>query len=1437
MQISFNICVQHGDGVETRRIDAKKLTTDGSPFEIPNNEVELIYPRFQGEKKVENRHEVGSKIVLLNPERPDLVDRQLDLIESNQPLAIFLKKGNFQPKKNYKFPLFEINESDFQFCLPRENGKKARVSFLNDEKSPLKQDTQQALNTDDDVAALGSSSSPNSFSVDSQERKDKKDDGVFNIFEEGFNGVLGFFGLAGSDKVKNALKKSDTWLDTKCTVTRSYRDFIQLLRDVKNKEAVAKEMAAFLETDKSLDENINILLIVSASFLWFKMKHDLVAKQRPLITAIFHRVSAMPIIMTNTFKLTGLEFDHELSVSSQIFYLKGIIDHCSSEFPINPFLTKLIWLISYHYDKSIQFITNSLREKSRYMNAKFFIQSFDELYSFLSSQDMIFLSFSFIEEMDLNTFTQTLRRIRGDSFEIDISDNKKLSSLIMKTRNKYHASNYTAWKDFIDIIPKFSMEYRDSFYKALVDGNPKSLSWLMTIYDMSDASHSDINIILKYVRTQLAGLLFSSLSVNMRDLLDLLRHPLTDEFIGDVAVRESLIDVINDAFIRRQTVLSFQLLDNVHSCIQRNKSKTDADLNDMESALRRWISNFSTISIRNEDLSSIYQHAHENALFFKGLDRELQSLLARYLLPDPSVIFTERSLLRDLVCFPVEKDGLGDFFRLLVGQLNNIGSNDLSTAVTLHLNSCDHRRGCICYCCQISESIAKKAIDRWSPKSFLDVCGLSVETIQFIEKNIPGKNSVVFSCINDWIHRVESLNWKLPDLEAYLNVHSIEKEILIVSLSGITIPSSEDIKLRIDQYKAVQHDVSTLLCVNNTTKLNQLFTRDFNITLCEWNKFEYYILRYEKVNQPLTMKEFMRMKSELEAFRGKYGTEIDVSAYFAMNSSIIFRLYYGYHTVPADFTLDTFLRTMCKVIFELQTLLRGASSVKMMKQILTVLPLNRMVDELHIIQRCPGINCLNYSQEKVLTALSAFDLWSTLSDFLSFCTMANFQFVTCDDNFSSLSRKLNDVDDFESLDQDMIETGRIFAQSLDGNDNLLLTLSDGTLKRALEMGAAINCNRDIWYLVRDMKWFGEGLTHFSQEYENVSNILLFGDRSSFEMTLLDALDPVVRSISRLGGNNFVTLIDFLRYMRQMDRIFIAEDIELIQNHVSSIRQWFTDGLDDTAMIFKLFDCVLCTGVYVITSAGFYLEFHRDDKTRNELRGSDLVTFVNTLNLVKEENQKYSSHISTFIDVFCTLDKASTLIKTESSNKYSFPVASLRSTDAYIFLRDLLAESDQKYEELLGFQSKNISLLLLWEDELADAGEIIQSWIKAGHNLRDNNFFQAIQRKLMRLTAAPLNENEFWTFCSAEITSEMKYFNILDILLVKFVHIHTVGRELAFSGIHLHQIDDSTGPALINDMMLTIIQKIYGVSQIWYLTLDRVSKTYALTFQICFPLRL
>jgi hypothetical protein len=245
----------------------------------------------------------------------------------------------------------------------------------------------------------------------------------------------------------------------------------------------------------------------------------------------------------------------------------------------------------------------------------------------------------------------------------------------------------------------------------------------------------------------------------------------------------------------------------------------------------------------------------------------------------------------------------------------------------------------------------------------------------------------------------------------------------------------------------------------------------------------------------------------------------------------------------------------------------------------------------------------------------------------------------------------------------------------------------------LNFFGTLSQNSDVWAFVRDMKWFGEiGLQVFYQSHENVTNMFL-GDSKSYETSVLNSVEACVRYLSHIGDLSSLSSFDeFLRSIHKIDTEQIAlDDLVTMQKNLSSIREWFTNGMDDIAATFGTFKRISATGEYFLcnSSCGTHvselcLRYQDTDNASSDSKKimelKHLNEFVERLGFIQHESESMSNLMESFIEQHHAILRAANNLYDMSS--LGFPSETLRSFSFKVYEQTL---SDAKELVAMSYQ--------------------------------------------------------------------------------------------------------------------------------------------------------
>jgi len=499
--------------------------------------------------------------------------------------------------------------------------------------------------------------------------------------------------------------------------------------------------------------------------------------------------------------------------------------------------------------------------------------------------------------------------------------------------------------------------------------------------------------------------------------------------------------------------------------------------------------------------------------------------------------------------------------------------------------------------------------------------------------------------------------------------------------SAIEFPSSSAIHEKLAEVDSLEGSIQRSLSVSIGDRTFSLAAvlREYG---CIDHKIQdllrsYEYLFLEQSDARSTTKSLREMKNDdrVAADLAKRGNrELFFCAYFIAHQSLLFRD----RVLRNDGQAHT-LATLCNYVkdalawfetaFGPNSNFAGVCSAKT-----AISALKSTLDtELDTLVNCNGLKISSTDIENFQLVLVLSDLSLPIQRFVSCCEQFDFEVVRSDSSFAELQNK---VQDFYCSDPEVcgVEDCLTFTRSLcrilihDFDQSQGHDLRDGlfAITPVLQLFSSVSLYPEIWNYASEMEWFGEeGLKMFYEEYGNVTNVLL-GDSESYEMSLLDAMEPVMRVVSAMGSlressSSIFTLVEKCASHEDIEiglKGGIAQHIRQVHSKLSEIKDWFSNGVDEIAAAHTLFSAANLSGRYsiaeqdgkesskvVVDPFGVYhltLTFEVDNgesKATRQLQGDALDHFIQQLSLIQNENRTTSVAMQGFVDQYQVLTRA------------------------------------------------------------------------------------------------------------------------------------------------------------------------------------------------------
>ena len=568
--------------------------------------------------------------------------------------------------------------------------------------------------------------------------------------------------------------------------------------------------------------------------------------------------------------------------------------------------------------------------------------------------------------------------------------------------------------------------------------------------------------------------------------------------------------------------------------------------------------------------------------------------------------------------------------------------------------------------------VLENAIEGWNPLNLMDVMrlkGLLLDTlVQFCE-NI---NDDIVSSIRQKLLKLGE-TWStsfyeklitVGDIDEMISMYSDKKWKNFESFTGFPLPTNDDLTEKKVFAEKLLLSIQELYCFDfqekssRTTILDVLHWYDcdrsddtilfqsieYTDRICQ-APCEIDSMLEVVLNQRYTVSDIVAVEKSLSHFLKSYLQEVRVAHYFHANGSVVFKNHIGLGSWTS-ITIEDFMDRLEKAKTYLSRFIRCEID-NLFSSLINFVDDKSIIwkGEVNIISYCPIFGFNEDDIDRFFAVVSAIEVSRVLDSFVQCCKSLDFGFVVSSD-FQKLELLAS------SSDKATWTLGDVFGYST--KLKCLFTEDHSTsdtnetkewLAKELEVlscVANISKYMKFWGFVREMNWFGEeGIKQFYDEYGNVTNFLLFSNSESFEHVVLDALEPSVRFLASLGGHlsepclkNFNSSIR--SFLSEKDLTRIEENLMFCFQNLTSIRGWFTDGLDEMAVAFKRFDSVWASGEYEIAS-DLILRFNGDTE-EGTLSGASLSEFIQHLGFIQRDNDNVSDQIGHFLDNYHLLVK-------------------------------------------------------------------------------------------------------------------------------------------------------------------------------------------------------
>ena len=891
-----------------------------------------------------------------------------------------------------------------------------------------------------------------------------------------------------------------------------------------------------------------------------------------------------------------------------------------------------------------------------------------------------------------------------------------------------------------------------------------SLMRLQQIWENVDVEHSDRSIFREEVMKILASSLYrreGRYAENRRAevIQNLLRTPTIGNFLGSNELQSPM-----------QVYLS-----RVMEGWEDFKVKVDL----VESIYNNYVL---VGDVGYEDISSLVLESLKRALESTGPWQHMFHIASRKE-DVFSTKVDERGLLESIAILVLKNAKLeNDYSTLTSLPLSDLGDGNLISCLTgqltlsLHTSFGDIAKAAILYSDLVSKSsprlkqiidtVLLSAIKQWSPITLLDILLLNTKYLETIGGFLASHTDPAIECelaelkliCTEWVCKVKANDVLLSGIERVLDIYDSNKWRAIENITGVKLVHVVYLDDELRKVDDILSSINLNLFLTNQldgTPGTQSVLDIFRRYVCDIDDGGIANLlrkgldssNIADIKNTHTVSSIKGISDALATFREEFDSPIRTAAYFLGVNCTLFYDSIGFGNWTS-IPIENFLEKVVSAEEELHSLLKcdggdAFSAVQRATKLISKdndeevsLATDALRKDVSLLVSCPTFVVSEFDQSRFHLLSSLVGISGPLNDFVDCCEQLQFQFIHSDNSFAELVAIANNLNCTEGsrteLEQYGELAGRLVAivspSTTDASQEEVGRVIDEMVPCMTVFRSIARCC-DVWTFVREMKWFGkDGLQQFYSEFNNVTNQLLFASTESFESTVLDSLEPTVRFLSVVGSLlDEVQLKEFFqcfssRLNLRVDlngRRDLKRNLQMVQENITNIREWFDSGIDDMTAIFSRFDLVWQNGKYVIRNRELCLVYSSGEKEEC-LSGSSLDEFAQQLGFVQHENQDTSTRITSFMDQLQVLRKVVAVKAHTVSIGYlvdGLDSFVYRANEDLTAAAHFLSESNQMLQKCDAWRKELYSKfplsILFWTDDLRNMYDAIVDLSSSG----------------------------------------------------------------------------------------------------------------------------
>lgn len=643
--------------------------------------------------------------------------------------------------------------------------------------------------------------------------------------------------------------------------------------------------------------------------------------------------------------------------------------------------------------------------------------------------------------------------------------------------------------------------------------------------------------------------------------------------------------------------------------------------------------------------------------------------------------------------------------------------------------------------------IVINSFGNWNPSSIIDLLKLDAPLLKTIHhvlvtisaeecaEEIRQKKSsdclgILRAVADKWREKFEKDKWSMTELQMARSVLTDAKQKVLTNIVGTQFPSPSDIDEKIAEMNNLVETIRSSLTFS-VTKDDDTFTLSISDLATHYrikieSPLSHLISKYlSGVDPDVDLGSIRRDSKHIIDFVSANEKQLQAASHFRFFRSALFQNENG---VWAEIHFDEFFAKVSASLRQLEFLLSPAASFSSVSVAASVLDRDNVGfdGEMTAIITFLHLDDDERTRVELKDVMTLSKLAKQLGNFVECCKTFKFAFAESDDCFIELETICNQMSSNEGGDWDVdkcLRTGKRIVEIL-----LPPSISANLSKRLeyylplIEFFDALRHCSSILDLAREKSWFGtKGLSNFYKEYENVTNS--FNQKQTFEMAVLDRLEPTIQCISAVGGNlqcdRVATLLQILDSKKSDFSHQSITAMRQVQENICKIQDWLSEGMDDMAAITGKLALIQSSGRIVISSEDstdeatppkreMLLHFSRADGSNVTMNESDVRELVQYLGFTTHESDESRIDAERFVRVYEQCGKVMASQQemadvgfggSDATKRFEL-ILDEKSEDLAL---EWLSEADKKIDECKGWlgqvRSSNRYSLLFWMEEL------------------------------------------------------------------------------------------------------------------------------------------